>query len=643
MVVIGLYLSRRASHSLDDYFLGGRKLPWWALGFTGMGAYVNIAGTLIIIAFVYMLGPAGMYIEFRGGACLVMAFMLLWTGKWHRRSGCMTQAEWMIFRFGKGIGAQFSRLFQVFAIIVLGVGLLALTIKGLGIFLSTFIPLEPWLCALIFVGLAALYTTMSGFYGVVFTDIVQGAMVLIGALLCAFIAFRDVPSVQALAETAREVTGNISWTSSKISTNAILQPGYEQYSNILKYAFSYLILNILLGLGITGAEPMYFGARNDRDCGRLTFLWIFTMTARWLLIMAIAVFGIYMVKNLFPSTSVTADATAVVKEYLPEVSSSQWQDAVTRITLKPDEYAPELISKIETLLGERWQFKLKMVSFNGGINPETIMSTVLSERIPPGLRGIILICLIAASMSTLDITMNKSAGFFVKDLYQAYIRPKAKNRELIFSSYGFTVLLVAAGFIMALSVKNVTEIWGWMVASLNAGLIAPALLRLYWWRFSGSAFAIGTGVGIVLSIVQRLYWTTLSEIESMIFVFGGTVLVTVIVSFIFKPAPKDVLTRFYNKTKPFGLWGPLRKELSPEVRKKMNKEHRNDIIAVPFVMGWQITMFLMAMQIVMHAWDSFFITMGISLICISGLYWFWYRNLPKENVWPEEETIETQN
>ena len=109
MVAIGIYLKNRASESIDDYFLGGRKLPWWALGFTGMGYYVNISGTLIIIAFVYMLGPRGIYVEFRGGACLVMAFMLLWTGKWHRRSGCMTLAEWMIFRFGKGIGARFSR------------------------------------------------------------------------------------------------------------------------------------------------------------------------------------------------------------------------------------------------------------------------------------------------------------------------------------------------------------------------------------------------------------------------------------------------------------------------------------------------------------------------------------------------------
>lgn len=634
---IGILLNRRASESLDDYFLGGRKLPWWMLGFTGMGYYVNISGTLIIIAFVYMLGPRGMYIEFRGGACLVLSFMLLWTGKWHRRSGCMTQAEWMIFRFGRGTGAQLSRLFQVVAIVALSVGMLGLTIKALGIFLSTFIPLQPWMCSLIFVGIAAFYTTLSGFYGVVVTDLIQGAMVLFAAVVCAVLAIVKVPTVNELSMIAEQVTGNVRWTTSLPTIHTALTPGYEQYSNLLSFAVSYLFLNILLGMGVSGAEPIYFGARNDRECGTLSFVWILTMTFRWLLIMAFAVFGILLVRDLFPDHSVITAASDLIRAHAPDVTQGQWNDLLSRIALRPETFSPELIAGLQDLLKEDWSDKLKMVSYFGNINPETVMPMVLGWSIPAGLRGIILICLIAAAMSTLDITINKAAGFFVKDLYQAYLRPKAPNKELIFASYGFTVLLVAAGFVLAYTVRSVNDVWGWMVMSLNAGLVAPAMLRLYWWRFSGSAFAFGTGLGIVASVLQRIYLPDLDERLQMVLVLGTTIFFTVLVSFIFKPAPPEVLENFYRRTRPFGFWGPLKRKLTPEIRTKMEREHRSDIIAVPFVMGWQVTMFLMAMQIVIQEWRSFIVTFGVSLVCIAGMYVFWYRRLPGENFWDEAD------
>src|SRR5512146_2287058 len=108
--VVGMILTRRASKSLDHYFLGNRSLPWWLLGIAGMTNWFDLTGTMIITSFLYMLGPRGLFVEFRGGACLVLAFLLTYAGKWHRRSGCMTGAEWMTYRFGEGKAAEAVRL-----------------------------------------------------------------------------------------------------------------------------------------------------------------------------------------------------------------------------------------------------------------------------------------------------------------------------------------------------------------------------------------------------------------------------------------------------------------------------------------------------------------------------------------------------
>lgn len=102
IILLGLsvYLKKTASKNIENYFLGGKQVPWWVMGISGMSSFIDMAGTMLIVSFLYMLGPRGLYIEFRGGAVLILTFMLLWSGKWHYRSGCMTGAEWMEFRFG---------------------------------------------------------------------------------------------------------------------------------------------------------------------------------------------------------------------------------------------------------------------------------------------------------------------------------------------------------------------------------------------------------------------------------------------------------------------------------------------------------------------------------------------------------------
>ena len=62
------------------------------LGMAGMASWFDLTGTMIITSFLYMLGPKGLFIEFRGGAVLILAFLICYTGKWNRRSGCMTGA-----------------------------------------------------------------------------------------------------------------------------------------------------------------------------------------------------------------------------------------------------------------------------------------------------------------------------------------------------------------------------------------------------------------------------------------------------------------------------------------------------------------------------------------------------------------------
>ena len=144
MLVIGICSAKVAGQSLDHYFLGGRRLPWYVLGVSGMSGWFDLTGTMIITSFLFMMGPLGLYIEFRGGAVLALAFMLAFANKWGRRSGCMTYAEWNTFRFGTGASAELVRIVTAAIGILLTIGVLGYLVRGSTLFMGLMFPVDPW-------------------------------------------------------------------------------------------------------------------------------------------------------------------------------------------------------------------------------------------------------------------------------------------------------------------------------------------------------------------------------------------------------------------------------------------------------------------------------------------------------------------
>ncbi|QDU71442.1 sodium:solute symporter family transporter [Mucisphaera calidilacus] len=641
LLSFGYYLKNKAAKSLEDYFLGGRSIPWWAMGMSGMASWLDMTGTMIIVSFLYMLGPRGLYIEFRGGAVLILAFMLLWTGKWHRRSNCMTGAEWNIYRFGSGPGGQFTRVMAAITCIVATVGMLGYMVKGVGLFLAMFLPFSPSTCAIGMLGVATIYTMASGFYGVVFTDIFQSFIILFAVIAVTFIAVATQLGYEGdIATLAHEVTGSTQWTTTSLQWHTTMPSGYEAYEHLTMFALFYLIRNIMAGIA-SGGDPKYFGARNERECGLLSFLWGWLIMFRWPMMMGFAVLGLFMVKDAFPDQSVLATAADLIRQTLGEVPKSRWEDAVAGIINAPQLY-PELVTNLQTLLGEDWATKLKLLSYEGTVNPERILPAVLMTMIPQGLKGLLLVALIAASMSTFDSTVNGATAYWTRDIYQAYLRPNAGNKELIYASYIFGVVLVAGGFAMGYSTTSINHIWDWIIMGLGSGLAIPGILRLYWWRFNAGGVVVGTVAGLTAAIVQRIYFPEWTAVQQFTILTTISLLSTIIGTLLTKPTDTAVLANFYKTTRPFGLWGPFKTLLPEDERRAMEKEHRNDIIAVPFVMTWQISLFMLPMQLVIGAYRDFLITLPIFLIGLTGMYWFWYRHLPpREPATPNEATNQT--
>ncbi len=629
LVGVGFYYRKMASSSLDDYFLGGRKLPWWTLGISGMAAWLDLTGTMLITSFLFLLGPMALFFEIRAGAGLILVFMFIYIGKWHRRSGLMTSAEWMIFRFGSDVWGNFARIAQAFALIIFGVGTLAYAIKGVGLFFSMFMPFKPSTCALILLVVTCIYTIQSGFYGVVITDVFQGLCVLLGALFILGFSMKTACEVDVV-NIAQHVTGNQDWGRILPSWNVNMPSGYEHYSYLNLVVLFFLLKTVYQGLGMF-VDNRYFGAAGERECGLLGFMSGWTLLMRWPLMMGFAILGIVLINDMIPDQSLFHNVASSIHQYFESqgsiINANTWHERLADIANQPQNYG-DLPAKLSEILGERWDDKLSLVSYEGTVFPERILPAVLKKVVPKGIRGLIIVALMAASMSTINTVINNTTTLFTRDIYQGYLRRNANNSELIYISWTFGLLLCVIGFIVAFYAANINDIWSWITAGLIGGMAVPAFLRLYWWRFNGAGFAIGLFTGMFAAVAQRIFFPEMLEWHQFFFILAIGFLASIIGTYLTKPTSFDVVERFYIKTRPFGIWGPFKNSLDPKTREATKKEHKNDIISIPFGMLWLISLFLLPLTAMVLNWAVFTVAFLLLIISLVGLYYFWYRHLP---------------
>lgn len=580
IVLIGLYLQRKASRGIDSYFLGNRDLPWWALASSGMSSNLDISGTMIIAALIYALGVKGFYIELRGGVTLIMAFLMIYMGKWNRRSGAMTLAEWMELRFGKGTQGQFARLIAAITSIIMTIAMVTYFAIGGGKFLDSFLglhnylglPSEFWAAALL-IAVAMIYTVASGLYGVVWTDVFQGFLIFGAILYMASIAFAitlpeeftiSLPLFDGGFE--RYTTTLKEWTSVLPATKLDIDRA-SQYSiyNLFGIAVSFYILKVVLeGSGGTGNYMLqrYFAARNDREAGLLSAFWIFLLSFRWIFIGAIAVIGVSL--------------------------GSQITD------------------------------------------PELVLPAVV-DTLPIGVKGFLVAGLMAAGMSTFDSTVNAGAAYWVKDIYQLYINPKASQKKLMLHSYMASIIIVIFGLGLMLVFKNINSVWGWITMSIGSGMLIPMLLRWYWSRMNGWGFAIGMIAGMIAAIIFKALapeGTTeyaMFAVASTSSLFGtifGTLLTT--------PTDENTLIKFYNKTRPFGTWNRFKNRLTKDDIIAIDSENKRDIFSTFIAVPWQVVFFLFMMSIMFKNWTNVTV-LGILLVILTTiLYFSWYKHLSTE-------------
>jgi SSS family transporter len=184
LVGVGWYFARVETDT-ERYFLGGRNIPWWAVG-------LSIYGTSLS-AITYLSIPARAFatdwtMVFANLGVFVVAPLAVWFYiPKYRAAPISTAYEYLETRFHPAIRIYGSLCFLLFQ-----AGRVSIVLLLPSIALNTATGMDVWLCIVIMGALATLYTALGGIEAVIWTDVLQSFVLVFGAILALYLVLTNV-------------------------------------------------------------------------------------------------------------------------------------------------------------------------------------------------------------------------------------------------------------------------------------------------------------------------------------------------------------------------------------------------------------------------------------------------------------------
>lgn len=522
---IGVLFARRAGQSMADFFVSGRSLPWWVAGTSMVATTFAVDTPLAVTGLVAKHGLAGNWFWWAfamGGMFTVFVYARLW-----RRAGVLTDVELIEQRYA-GKPAAFLRGFRsVYVALIVNSFIIGWVTKAMVTVLQVTVFSDAdegggqdWLFIVVMLAIVGVYSTLSGLWGVVITDLLQFVLAMAGCIALAVIAVNHVGGVDALRE--------------QVTTN--LGDGGQTFRFLPDFgaADAWMPLEVfLIMVFVQWWATWYPGAEPGG--------------------------GGYIVQRMASCKDERHSVLATLWFQVAHYCVRPWpwlMVAFVALALHPELREWALDDDPKTDAGKGFPM-------------------VMRELAPAGLRGLLLVSFFAAFMSTISTQVNWGASYLVNDVYRRFIRPDSTDRELARASRWASVAVLCFGGVAAYLMLDVPVDQAWKIlAILGAGTGAVFMLRWFWWRINAWTEIAAIGSSLLffggLMIADHLRGPSAAPLlgndtHRMAIVAGLTILVWLAVTFLTRPESDEVLLAFYRRVRPGGPgWKPM-KRLDPGV------------------------------------------------------------------------------
>jgi Na+/proline symporter len=604
-IFIGNWVSKRASKNIQSYFLGGNSLPWYFLGVSNASGMFDIAGTMLLVYWLSVYGMKSLWIPWLWPVFNQIVLMV-YLSAWLRRSNVMTGAEWIKTRFGDGRASTLSHIIVVVFALVSVIGFLSYGFKGIGKFVSAFLPplvanpeylvshpqVNVNLYALILMAITTFYVVKGGMFSVVITEVIQYGILTIASIAVGIIAINQI------APDALDAVVPAGWKSLWFGKTT----GLDWHA-----------------ISSTASPKLH--SFND-----------------WIKTDGYELFGLFFVMMLFKGILVSAagpapnyDMQRILATKNPKEASKM--SSLVSVVLNPTRYF--MVAGLTILALVNFD-KLYTGSLT---NPdfESILPEVLATYVPVGLLGFLLAGLIAAFMSNFAATVNAAPAYLVNDIYKKYVNPHASEKTYVRMSYAASLLIVVIGIAVGFMVTSINDVVLWITAALWGGYTAPNFLKWYWWRFNGYGYFWGmlSGIGAALllpalnlEILQNWPLTENFSMNAFPVIFLISLTGSILGSLLTKKEDDETLKKFYRQVRPWGFWKPVeRMVVAEDPSFRVNRDFWRDMFNIAVGIVWQISLMAFPVFLVLREWNQFYVAVAVMVVTTVILKFTWWNKL----------------
>ena len=513
-LAVALYLRKRATKSVSDFFISGRNVTWWLAG-TSMVATTFAADTpLVVTGLVARNGIAGNWIWWSmvfSGMLTVFFFAKLW-----RRAGVMTDVEFAEIRYS-GKPAVFLRGFRALYLglpinlIIMGwvnLAIVKIMIQVLGV-----TKIEALVIAMGIMFITASISTLSGLWGVLWTDLFQFVLKMGMVILLAVFAVGATGGMSSLVTQLQAIDKTRGAQGSILS----LVPDLNSAWMPMITFFVFIAVNWWASW-YPGAEPGGGG---------------------------------YVAQRIFSA-----------KNEKHSLLATLWFN-VAHYALRP---WPWILVALVAVV--RYQ---NDPAFQA--DPESGYVRILITDLPVYLRGLMLAAFAAAYMSTIGTQLNWGASYLVNDVYRRFMQRTKEEKHYVLVSQGITMLLMILSAVITFYMDSIANAWRFLMA-IGAGTGLVYILRWFWWRINAwSEISAMISAFIVSMILQFGFHLNEGEPREFAYLLLITVTITTAVwlsvTYLTNPEPRQILLSFYRKVRPNAtMWKPIAAEATDIVPQK---------------------------------------------------------------------------
>lgn len=532
VVGLGFWYSRRASQSVEHFFVGGRGIPWWLAGtaiLTGSFASDTPLHTTRMIREQGLGGAWFYWGGIIGGVAVALVFSRLW-----RRTRVVTDNELIELRYSSKPAAFLRGGMAVFKTLMLEVITMAWITVGMTKIVKVIMDLPDTvsvpalgsmptdiLVVATLLLFAAAFCMASGFYGVIATDLLEFGMAMTGAIVLGVVAFRHVGGIDGLTE------GLKSTPLGEHTLDIFPQPSAEGFT----------VLAIGVYLGVQWWAHQYVDGSGHR-----------------------------------------AQRFLAAKDERNAIASGLWSLAVQYIIRSWPWYVTALASLI-----------LYPVVADG----EMVYPQMVVDLLPVGLKGIMVASFISAFMGTMESHYNLTASYMVNDVYKRFMAREKSPQHYVRASRMATLSIAVLAGTVSLLFSSVLDAFRFKM-ELMAGLGLVYVLRWFWWRINATTELVALIGTIVCAFTFNwLPWTSGGGANGsamrLLLVVGITGVLSMATAILTRPEPIAHLAEFYRRVRPPGWWGPVAREVGGKLPSGFGWDTLGHIAAaLVFVFGCMI-------------------------------------------------------